>query len=134
MADFTLWSSACETALWPAGTFAQAYEANRRAAVESMIDGDPVASSVREIMAQRKTWIGTAADLLCFGGKYSDGVVSRSLPKSPRALAGQLRRAQTPLRSLGIEIVFSREGRAGTRTITITRGLEPSVCTVSSVR
>jgi hypothetical protein len=29
-----------------------------------MIDGDPVASSVREIMAQRKTWIGTAADLL----------------------------------------------------------------------
>jgi hypothetical protein len=123
MADFTLWATACETALWPAGTFARAYEANRRAAVETMIDGDPVASSVREIMAQRETWIGTAADLLCLGGEYSNGVRSSTgLPKNPRALAGRLRRAQPGLRSLGIEIVFSREGRAGTRTITITRG------------
>ena len=89
MADFTLRATACETALWPAGTFAQAYEANRRVAVESMIDGDPVASSVREIMTQRKTWIGTAANLLCFGGEHSDGAVSRSLPKSSRALAGR---------------------------------------------
>src|SRR6516165_378318 len=131
------WASACETALWPAGTFARAYEANRCAAIESMIDADPVASSVREIMAQRKTWIGTAADFLRFGGEYSDRAIlmsSPGLPKSPRALAGRLRRAQPGLRYLGIEIVFSREGRAGTRTITITRGLEPSVCTVSSVR
>jgi hypothetical protein len=102
-----------------------------------MIDGDPVASSVREIMAQRKTWIGTAAHLLRFGGEYSDRAIlmsSTGLPKSPRALAGRLRRAQLGLRSLGIEIVFSREGRAGVRTITITRGLKPGVCTVSSVR
>jgi len=41
-------------------------------------------------------------------------------PKSPRALAGRLRRAQTSLRALGIEIVFSREGRSGTRTIRMT--------------
>jgi hypothetical protein len=40
MADFTLWATTCETALWSAGTFAQAYEANCRAAIESMIDGD----------------------------------------------------------------------------------------------
>jgi hypothetical protein len=46
-----------------------------------VIDADPVASSVREIMAQRKTWIGTTANLLCFGGEHSDGAVSRSLPK-----------------------------------------------------
>jgi hypothetical protein len=42
------------------------------------------------------------------------------LARSPRALAGRLRRAQTPLRALGIEIVFGREGRSGTRTIQIT--------------
>src|SRR6516164_4054314 len=41
-------------------------------------------------------------------------------PKSPRALAGRLRRAQTFLRTLGIEIVFGREGRLGMRTIRIT--------------
>jgi hypothetical protein len=119
MADFALWA-ACETALLPPGTFARAYEANRRAAIESMIDADPVASCVREIIAQRKTWIGTAAELLSFGLGYSGDRLSwRSWPKNPRALAGRLRRAQTPLRSLGIEIVFTREGKAGTRIIKI---------------
>src|SRR5262245_6994447 len=34
MADFALWASACETALWPAGTVARAYAANRQAAIE----------------------------------------------------------------------------------------------------
>src|SRR5262249_31691318 len=58
-------------------------------------------------------------------------------PKSARALAGRLRRAQTFLRTLGIEIVFGREGRFGTRTIRITaigeNKLHDTVSTVSSV-
>ena len=53
MADFALWATACETALWPAGTFARAYEANRKAAIEDAVDADPVAACVREIMAER---------------------------------------------------------------------------------
>ena len=59
-------------------------------------------------------------------------------PKSPRALAGRLRRAQTFLRILGIEVGFGREGRLGTRTIRITAIGEDrsrnTVCTVCSVR
>jgi hypothetical protein len=47
MADFALWAAACETALWPAGTFARAYAANRRTAIEGMIEADPVAACVR---------------------------------------------------------------------------------------
>jgi hypothetical protein len=43
------------------------------------------------------------------------------LAKQSRALAGRLRRAQTFLRTLGIEIVFGREGRVGTRVIRIQR-------------
>ncbi len=39
--------------------------------------------------------------------------------RAPRALAGRLRRARTFLRTLGIETVFSREGRLGMRTIRI---------------
>jgi hypothetical protein len=119
MADLTLWATACETAFWPAGTFARAYEANRRAAIETMIDADPVASCVREIVARRKSWMGTAAELLSLVGCSGARLSWRSWPKNPRAVAGRLRRAQTPLRSLGIEIVFSREGRAGTRFIKI---------------
>jgi hypothetical protein len=45
-------------------------------------------------------------------------------PKSPRVLAGRLRRAQTSLRTLGIEIAFGREGRAGTRIIRISASHE----------
>jgi hypothetical protein len=56
------------------------------------------------------------------------------LAKKARALAGSLRRAQTFLRALGIDITFSREGHAGSRIIRIRRTLENAVCTVSSVR
>jgi hypothetical protein len=134
MADFALWIAACETALWPAGTFARAYVANRRAAIESLIDGDAVAARVRDIMAYQQTWTGTAAELLrqSVASTSDDGWRSGSgWPKNPRALAGRLRRAQAGLRSLGIDIVFSREGRAGTRTITMSWSVEHTVRTVS---
>src|SRR5262245_15667367 len=52
MADFARWAAACETALWPAGTVAQAYAANRQASVEGIIEADPVAACVRDIMAE----------------------------------------------------------------------------------
>ena len=137
MADFALWGAACETALWPTGTFGRAYEANRKSAIEGIIDADPVAAFVREIMAECNSWMGTAVDLLRVGaGRSWDGrSESRTgWPKSPRALAGRLRRAQTFLRALGIDIVFSREGRAGSRMIRIRARLEGTVSTVSSVR
>jgi hypothetical protein len=64
MADFVLWATACETALWPAGTFARSYKANRRATVESIIEADPIANCVRAIMVDRTMWTGSASDLL----------------------------------------------------------------------
>jgi hypothetical protein len=64
MADFALWAAACETAFWPAGTFARAYAANRRAAIESIIEADPLATCVRTIMGERGSWTGSASDLL----------------------------------------------------------------------
>jgi hypothetical protein len=43
MADFALWATACETAFWPSGTFLRVYDANRRGAIEGVIEADPVA-------------------------------------------------------------------------------------------
>ena len=65
MADFppmghVMWNSAVA----PAGTFARAYDANRRAAVEGIIETDPVAGCVRKLMAERGNWAGTASELL----------------------------------------------------------------------
>ena len=66
MADFALWATACETALWPAGTFARSYKANRRAAIESIIEADPIANCVRAIMVDRAMWTGSASDPFAF--------------------------------------------------------------------
>jgi hypothetical protein len=115
MADFALWATACGTALWPAGNFARAYDTNRKAAVEGIIQLDPVAICVRKLMAQRGSWAGTASDCVITDlADYDVWKRSAGWPKNPGALAGWLRRVQTFLRMLGIEIAFSREGRAGT--------------------
>jgi hypothetical protein len=121
MADFALWATACETALWLAGTFWQAYCDNRDEAVEGVIDADPIAATVRALMAKRTVWTGTASDLLGALTKIANERIAKSKtwPDSPRALSGRLRRAASFLRKTGIEIGFEREGRARTRTIRI---------------
>jgi hypothetical protein len=121
MADFALWATACETALWPSGTFWSAYCGNRDEAVEGVIDADPVATAVRAIMATRTVWTGTASDLLGALAEVAGERVAKSKtwPDSPRALAGRLRRAATFLRKIGIEIGFDKQGRARTRIIWI---------------
>jgi len=138
MADFALWATACETALWPAGTFARAYAENRRAEIESIIEADPVANCVRAIMVDRTIWTGSASDLLrlCTEGTRDDISRGTAWAKNPRALAGRLRRAQTFLRTLGIEITFSREGRTGTRMIRVSTCTcaENTISTVSHRR
>ncbi len=99
-------------------------------------DADPVAACVREIVAERTSWTGSAADLLRAGaGRSINGTPQdrTGWPTNARALAGRLRRAQTFLRALGIDIAFSREGRAGSRIIRIRATQENTVSTVSTV-
>jgi hypothetical protein len=64
-------------------------------------------------MAER-SWTGSAADLLRAGiGRSSSGTPPGpyQVAHNPRALAGRLRRPQTFLRAMGIEITFIREGQ-----------------------
>jgi len=123
MADFALWATACETAIWPAGTFWTAYSSNRDEAVAGVIEADPVANAVRALMATRTGWTGTASDLL---GVLTELVgeaqrKSKSWPNTPSTLSGRLRRAATFLRKAGIEIAFDREAnRKRDRSIYIT--------------
>ena len=134
MADFALWATACETALWPKGTFWSAYCGNRDEAVDGVIDADPIAAAVRALMQSRTEWTGTASELLGALAEMAGERVAKSKtwPDSPRSLAGRLRRAATFLRKVGIDIGFEREGRARTRMIRITtaapenRGVQPS--------
>jgi hypothetical protein len=102
MPDFALWAMACETTFWPAGTFAPAYDANRRAAIESVIDTDPVAACVREIMADRRSWMGSASDLL---RACADRVAMTSREE---VQAGQEIRAHSPADCVACKHSFGR--------------------------
>jgi hypothetical protein len=136
MADFALWAAACETALWPAGIIARAYRANRQTIIEGIIEADPVAACARNIMVNRDEWAGTASDFSLAADKLQrqDALIRRpDWPRTPRALADRLRRAQTSLRAIGINIGFQREGRNGSRIIRMC-GLSsgPSVSSTTS--
>jgi hypothetical protein len=104
MADFALWATACEGAFRPAGTLETAYSNNRRAAIENIVDADPVAALVREIMADRAQWTGSASDLLQVGTNRS------GWPKNPRALAGRLRRHRPSSAHLGLKLPSAARG------------------------
>jgi hypothetical protein len=122
MADFALWAAACETALWPTGTFWSAYCENRDEAVDGVIEADPIATAVRALMAEEPVWSGTASELLELLAQAADErvVKTKAWPNTPRALSGRLRRAATFLRKIGIEIQFTKEGWTRTRMIHIT--------------
>jgi hypothetical protein len=62
MADFALWATACETALWPAGRFS-GVTANRLDALEGVIDADTVAAAIAALTVTRE-WNGPASRLL----------------------------------------------------------------------
>lgn len=137
MADFALWASACETALWPVGTFWSAYCTNRSEAAQSVLEADSIALLVRELVDQRTVWTGTCADLLEeLSSLLSDVTVRpKGWPDSPRKLSGRLRRAAGPLRTMGIEIEFNRDGsRTRSRIVTITSSNQSDIAGVKPSR
>ena len=120
MADFALWATACETALWPSGTFWSAYCGNRDEAVDDVIEADPIAAAVRAMMSARTEWTGTASELLGALDEMAGERVAKakSWPDGARALAGRLRCASTFLRNVGIKVAFLKEkDRSRTRLI-----------------
>ena len=132
MADFALWATACETAIWPRGTFEAAYNGNRNQVVENVLESDTVAVALRTFVAGHVEWEGTATELLAALGNEAPESQKRSKewPTSGRALSGRLRRAATFLRKVGVKIAFAREGHARARTIHVSltpeTGAQPS--------
>jgi hypothetical protein len=129
MADFATWATACETAAWPAGTFMAAYQANRQGAVETVLEGDIVATMLRSFMATLSAWTGTATELLKALTDHAGEVIARAKdwPKKPNVLSGRLRRAETLLPKVGIRVSFD-PGHGKSRTIRVAAdgGARPS--------
>jgi hypothetical protein len=121
MADFAVWATACEGAIWNKGMFMAAYGANIAEAVEIVLEGDQVATVLRSYINSNCEFTGTATDLL----KALNEIVpeaqqrAKSWPKRPANLAKALRRIAPPLRKVGIEITFEPRDKHQ-RTIVIT--------------
>ena len=64
MADFMKWMLACETALWPEGTFEAAYATNLAEVTATVLALDYVAGAVRDLMLDRQVWEDTPTALL----------------------------------------------------------------------
>jgi hypothetical protein len=114
MADFAVWVTACEGALWEKGTFMAAYTGNTQEAVETVLEAEQVATILRAYMDTTPQFAGTATELL----KALNDVASetqqkaKGWPKSPAVLAKILRRIAPPLRKVGIDVSFpERENR-----------------------
>src|SRR5262249_44434638 len=77
MADFAIWVTACEAALWKKGTFVGAYTGNIEEATHNLIEDDIVASAIVEFMCGHGSWQGTAGELL----SALSGLVGEKLAK-----------------------------------------------------
>lgn len=104
MADWARWVTAAEPALgWREQTILTAYRARCQDAVETALDGDPIALAIRNLTLP---WSGMSSDLLA---KITPANPPKSWPpkgwpESPRGLSGALRRLAPQLRRVGIEV------------------------------
>ncbi len=124
LADFALWATAAETGLGAeTGGFLQTYTRNRTDAVETGLDGSPVARALRAFCVQRGhhgTWRGTSIELLnqLADTPGTDGS-SSAWPRSDRGLTRQLKRLTAALRTFGIHVRWEKSTDGNRRLIVL---------------
>jgi hypothetical protein len=122
MADFAKWVSAAEPALgWPQGAFLEAYAANRDAGDRATVEGNPVGLAILKLVQDEIRWSGTMTELKAtLRNRYpllTDDPYS--FPRQENKLSAAIRRIVPPLRRMGVEINFARQGQAGERVLKI---------------
>jgi putative DNA primase/helicase len=122
IADFAHFAEAvCQGLGHPPGAFLAAYDRNRQAANESVLDDSPVARTIRAFVADANSWTGTASELLdelsAMAGERD--LASKAWPRRPKVLSSILRRIAPQLRTTGVVVDFDRS--TNSRTITLGR-------------
>jgi hypothetical protein len=104
MADFARVLAALDRVI---GTHAlQTYLGQTTTIADEVIDGDAVATAVREFATVRSRWEGKASQLLT---ELTPEHPTRRWPQSPHALAHRLRLVVPALRQVGVTVDFGRE-------------------------
>jgi hypothetical protein len=78
------------------------------------MDASPISALIIDLMKNRATWEGTAAQLLdALKARADDDTRKlRSFPKDATRMAGQLRRLVQPMLGAGVRISFARSGHS----------------------
>ena len=124
MADFALWAEACAPSFgWQPGQFLADYNANRAAASAATVADSLITAPLGSLLTMGMgRWHGTVGALWEQLENRLDDSSKRSpaWPRTPRGLAGMLRRLTPALRRSGVVVVFGDHSRTG-NTITITK-------------
>lgn len=86
---------------------------------DDVVDADPVASAVKELVLTSGSWSGTSTQLLERIGT-DERTRRKDWPKSPQAMTGALKRAATALRAVGVNVEHG-DTRSTRRTWFLTR-------------
>lgn len=99
------------------------YLAATTTAAADVIDGDLFASAVRDLVSQRRTWSGTASELLA---AITPDKPPRTWPKAPHTASGKLKRITPALLTIGITVSEPmRENGTGRRTFILSKAGVP---------
>lgn len=122
MADFARWATACEEGMgMRGGEFLCAYRENLDGVRALALDSLPFFEPLVEVASEGFT--GTASELLDRLRSSASESARRSgrWPKAPNILSNVLRRVIGNLRSIGIQIEFSRRLHGGARVLSVHR-------------
>lgn len=114
MADFAQWAVAAEPGLGiTPGAFLRAYIDNREDSDGMVLEASAIGLSLIRFMEDREDWQGTATDLLDILGRepYGDEIrrQRRDWPHTAKTLSNSLHRIAPNLRSIGIQVEFTRK-------------------------
>lgn len=132
MADAFIWALAAASALdVNPGAVAQAWNRTRDDAYASTIESSLIAGPlIRLVENTSPAWTGTASAMQpALAGLVADATLRRrEWPKSPKALAGQVRVIAPALRAAGVDHTEKREPGTGARlhTFTLTKNVLPT--------
>ena len=112
MADFIVWTRACEGVYWREGDIQEAFDANMRDAIDAVLEGDYVAIALNNWLAANSNapWKGKSealhAALALFAPEFA--YRERSWPKNGKSLSDHLMLIAPSLRKQGVHVARGR--------------------------
>jgi hypothetical protein len=117
MADAARWITAAEPALrWEPGTFVAAFDRALGDASTAVVESNPVALAI-VALARTREWRGTAGELVkVLTAENDQAAKDKQWPRTPQAMASELRRCAPELLAVGVEVVQDEREDAVRRT------------------